>query len=262
MRNLLAGALAMTLLAPATWAWGPTGHQAIARLAALHLNPRAQQEIAKLLEENETLITVSTWADQVRPQRKETGPWHFIDIPIDAERGDWETYCPAQGCVIRKINELIAFLKSGQGDRTQRAEALKFLVHFVGDLHQPLHAGEKGDRGGNDVPVVFFDKAANLHWIWDSSIIDRLFEREPEWREKFTRQVDPEQRSAWVAGGVADWAWDSVRVSKDVVYGNLPAERPAVIRGDYQAKAEGPALLQLRKAGVRLAKVLNDIWPE
>lgn len=263
MRRILAAAAAIALLAPRAWAWGPTGHHEIARLAGLHLNARAQREVALLLENGETLISISTWADEVRGKRAESGPWHYINIPLDAEeRGDWTKYCPAEGCVVKKINELIASLKSTDGDKTARAEALKFLVHFMGDMHQPLHAGEKSDRGGNEVPVVYFGRAMNLHWIWDSAIVERLFDREPEWRMKFANRADPEERMKLSAGTTVDWAWESAAVSRDFAYGPLPAERPAVVRGEYQAKVEGAALLQMRRAGLRLAKVLNDIWPE
>jgi len=243
-------------------AWGPSGHQAISRIAQAHLNPHARAEMAKLLEHGESAVTVASWADSVRPSRRESGPWHYINIPIWVTDGDWKTYCPAEGCVVRRIGELIAYLKSGEGDRSQRAEALKFLVHFIGDLHQPLHCGDRKDRGGNDTPVVFFDRATNLHSIWDTAIVERLFEHEPQLKASLDMRVDPEERQRLEAGTVDEWAWQSQDIAATVAYRFLTEKVPAVIGADYQRHAEPVVWLQLRRGGVRLAHVLNEIWPE
>jgi hypothetical protein len=244
------------------WGWGATGHQTIARIAQVHLNNRAATEIAKLLEENESIVTVASWADTVRPQRKETSTWHYINIPVWVQKGDWSPYCPAEGCVVRKVKELIAFLKSGEGDRTARAEALKYLIHFMGDMHQPLHVGDRKDRGGNDTPVVYFDKATNLHSVWDTPVVERLFEREPQLKAAVNERMSLDQRRALEAGMIDDWAWESQAVAATVAYRYLTSPSPAVLGPDYQAQAEVAAWVQLRKGGVRLARVLNEIWPE
>jgi hypothetical protein len=254
--------MTMVLVAESAWGWGATGHRAIAQIAQVHLNNRAAGEIAKLLEENESIVTVASWADAVRPQRKESATWHYINIPVWVAKGDWSPYCPAEGCVVRKVKELIAFLKSGEGDRTARAEALKYLVHFMGDMHQPMHVGDRKDRGGNDTPVVFFDKPSNLHSIWDTPIVERLFEREPQLKATLDKRMELDQRRAWEAGTVDDWAWDGQAISAAVAYRYLTSPTPAVLGAEYQAQAELAAWGQLRKGGVRLARVLNEIWPE
>jgi len=254
--------LAAAAMAAPAWGWGPTGHQAIARAAWLHLNPKAQEEIRKLLEPGETLESISTWGDEVRPNRRESAPWHYVNVPVWAPRGDWTPYCPAEGCVVRRVHELAAALKSPEGDRTQRAEALKYLVHFLGDMHQPLHAADRKDRGGNDLPVVFFGRASNLHSIWDTPIVERLFEREPQLRAQLDERTPLEQRQEWQRGGIDDWLWETHRASREVAYANIPEMRPAVLGAEYQAEAEVIVWKQLRKAGVRLAKLLNETWPE
>lgn len=254
--------MALVMMAESAWGWGATGHRTIAQIAQVHLNRRAAAEIAKLLEENESIVTVASWADAVRPQRKESAPWHYVNIPIWAAKGDWGLYCPAEGCVVRKVKDLITYLKSGEGDRTERAEALKYLVHFMGDLHQPMHVGDRKDRGGNDTPVVFFDKAANLHSIWDTPVVERLFEREPELKATLDTRMDLDERRALEAGSVDDWVWEGQAISGTVAYRYLTAPAPPVLGAEYQAQAEMAAWGQLRKGGVRLARVLNEIWPE
>jgi len=243
-------------------AWGPTGHQVVSRIAMAHLNAKARSEVAKLLEEGESPVSISSWADAVRPARRETGPWHYINLPIWVTDGDWRAFCPAEGCIVRKVEELIAYLKSGEGDHTQRAEALKYLIHFMGDLHQPMHSGDRKDRGGNDTPVVFFDRATNLHAIWDTPIVERLFEREPQLKARLDEKIDLEQRKELEAGSVDAWVWESHDVAATVAYRYLTEQKPPVIGSEYQSQAEVAAWKQLRRGGVRLARVLNEIWPE
>jgi nuclease S1 len=259
-----AAALLMVLVMAAgpAWGWGAAGHRTVARIAQVHLNNRAIAEIAKLLEENESIVSVSSWADEVRPKRKESAPWHYINIPVWTPKGDWAPYCPAEGCIARKVKELITYLKSGEGDRTLRAEALKYLVHFMGDLHQPMHVGDRKDRGGNDTPVVFFDKATNLHSIWDTAIVERMFEREPQLKTSVDSRMEMDQRKDWERGSVDDWVWEGQALAGTVAYRYLTSPSPAVIGSEYQAQAEAAAWGQLRKGGVRLARVLNEIWPD
>ena len=120
-----------------------------------------------------SMAEVSTWADEVRGQRRETGPWHYINIPIDAPHTRSADFCSKEGCVVSKIDDLVEILHTSN-DRAERAEALKFLIHFVGDMHQPLHCGDRKDRGGNDTKVNYFGQAYNLHRLWDSDLLARM----------------------------------------------------------------------------------------
>jgi hypothetical protein len=244
-------------LSPSAFGWGREGHRLIAELAFKHINGKARAEIARLLAPGETMESVASWADEVRPQRKETSTWHYINLPVDAPRGEWKGFCPQSGCVIQAVDEMQARLRNRALPAAERAEALKFLIHFTGDLHQPMHAGDRGDRGGNDVPVVFDNRPSNLHSLWDTPLLERAA-RQPGWKERTVRHAGLFERRRLQKGTPADWAWEAHDISRDVVYPNLPDTRPAVI-GDAYVTAAAPAIeAQLRRAGLRLAKLLND----
>src|SRR5580658_10982115 len=145
--------LILLFWAPAAEAWGCKGHQTVALIAEKHLTTEAKQFVEKLLAENpidpklnrycggasrNLMADASTWADDVRGERK-NGPWHYIDVPRGAQRGPLEPYCGSNGCVTRAISEQLVILKDAQADGVKRAEALRYIIHFVGDLHQPLH---------------------------------------------------------------------------------------------------------------------------
>ncbi|MBN9663022.1 MAG: S1/P1 nuclease [Acidobacteria bacterium] len=247
----------MFLGAPSLFGWGRDGHRLIAQIASQQLNSKARAEVQKLLQ-GQSLESIASWADEVRAQRRETSTWHFIDLPLDIPRGDWKKYCPQTGCVLGQIPEMERRLKNTNLAQRDRAEALKFLVHLVSDMHQPLHVGEKHDRGGNDVKVVFAAKPSNLHSVWDSSILDLGEKRDAKLKDKLGRKPGYFERRRLAKGSVEDWAWQSRDVSRDVVYANLPSGQPAMLGDDYFNKALPSVELQLRRAGVRLARVLNE----
>lgn len=162
---------------------------------------------------------------------------------------------------MRKTNELIAYLKSSSGSRTERAEALKFLVHFVGDLHQPLHAGDNHDRGGNDLKVVLNGQPSNLHSAWDTALVVALESREPEFAKDPGRKLSWWTRCRMRRGDVLRWTWESHDRSRDVAYSEAPPERPAVLADTYLSAAMPTVRQQIQRGGIRLGKVLNGIWP-
>ncbi|MGJ5818687.1 S1/P1 nuclease [Paludibaculum fermentans] len=247
----------LLLSAPSLFGWGREGHRLIAEIATKQLNAKARAEVQKLLD-GQSLESIASWADEVRPQRRETSTWHFIDLPLDIPRGDWKKFCPETGCVVGRIPEMESRLRNQNLAQRDRAEALKFLVHLMSDMHQPLHVGEKHDRGGNDVKVVFFGKPSNLHSVWDSSILELALQKDANLKAALGRKPGYFERRRLAKGSLEDWAWQSRDVSRDVVYANLPASTPASLGDDYFKKSLPSAELQLRRAGVRLARVLNE----
>lgn len=257
LRSLLP--LLLVLLLPLDLqAWGREGHRLIAEIAERRLNQKARDAVAALLGPGETLQSVSAWADEVRSDRKETSTWHYINIPLTAPKGDYRTYCPAAGCVAGIIGEMESRLRNASLSRKERYEALKFLVHFVGDLHQPLHCGDRGDRGGNDVPVVFQNRPTNLHSVWDTPMLEELERRDPSLKARLGRGPGSWTTRRMRGGGPADWVWDAHAISRDVAYANLPAGRPAVLDETYLLKAKPAIETQIQRGGVRLALMLNN----
>ena len=247
----------LVALAGAAFGWGREGHAIIGAIAARHLTPEARAGVAELLGPGETLASVGSWADEIRGERRETGPWHYINLPVTEPRGDWRAYCPEAGCVARIIPEMMARLRNPALDRTAKTEALKFLIHFVGDLHQPLHTGDRGDRGGNDLPVGFQDRPGNLHAFWDTPILVWITERDPDWRARMERGVGYWTRRQMQKGELDDWVWEAHAVARDVVYAGLPEGNPAALGEEYARRAAPVAQRQLQRAGARLALLLN-----
>ncbi len=241
--------LLLLMIAPLTFGWGPVGHHTVARIAENNLNPKARAAVRELL--GVPMADVAVWADEIRSQRRETGPWHYINIPVDSPRATSATFCPKEGCVSAKITELVATLKTS-ANRDERVEALKFLIHFVGDMHQPLHSGDKHDRGGNDVKAVFFGEDWNLHSIWDSGLLKHIDTSEDHLLRSL--KLSRGKRNRMAQGTVEDWVWEAHDVARDVVYKNVTAQL-----GDEYLKASAPSVrLQLQRGGVRLAKLLNE----
>lgn len=288
-------------------AWGCKGHQTVALIAEKYLTPEALKLVDALLSENpidpklkrwcgdarDAMADASSWPDDVRNDRK-NGPWHYIDIPRGTQRGPIEGYCGAEGCVVRAIAEQTAILKDKKTDPMKRADAVRYIIHFVGDLHQPLHAITNADEGGNCVPVKYFRRrpqmrghsfTPNLHGLWDSAILERDMEgADPaEFAETlqaaFARDIE-----GWQKAGihVDDWAWESFDDAESTVYGglmpkiavepNVPVHsctddnnigerllHQHIVAGAVYQEAAAPVVEErIAQAGVRLALILNE----
>jgi hypothetical protein len=245
-------------------AWGYTGHRIIAEIAEQFLEPDTARKVRGLLaiENVTTLAEVSTWADQIRVQRPETAPWHYVNIPVQASAGEPSGYdatrdCPNNACIVAKIEQFERGLADRQASERQRLEALKYLVHFIGDVHQPLHASNNHDRGGNDVPVTFMGRQTNLHAVWDTGIIAQAVKGDERgYAIRLTRNITHAELREWSQGDTISWANESHDVATSAVYGQL--QHAGILPDSYEDQALQIVNDQVRRAGVRLAKVLND----
>jgi hypothetical protein len=261
--NFLVIFLALTVIPPKALAWGYEGHRIIAEIAEQFLEPQTAHQVRELLalENVTTLADVSTWADEIRLQRRETAPWHYVNIPITLPTGEPATYdasrdCPKDACVVSKIEQFERELKNRQLPERQRLEALKYIVHFVGDAHQPLHVSNNHDRGGNDDPVIFLGLPTNLHAVWDSAIIAPAVKgNERAYALQLVQNITQEQRQRWSEGGVISWVNEGHEIAARVIYGELPYT--GQLPDDYETKALPIVNEQLQRAGVRLAAILN-----
>jgi len=252
--------LATLLGARLLFGWGIEGHRLVVRIANGMLTPAARAEIAHTLAPGESLEALASWADDIRASRKETEPWHYIDIPIHTSGLDMKRDCPATGCVVSKIGEFRNEWRDPRVPPAQRREALLFLIHFVGDLHQPLHCADNHDKGGNEIRVEPFGQATNLHAVWDYGLLNRM-PPEDQLLAAILPMLTQQHVEQWSRGTVEDWAGESFRAAQNVVYGALPRAAPgeALRLGDaYQRTAEPVVRNQIAKAGVRLAAILNE----
>jgi len=241
-------------------AWGGEGHRLIVRLAESMLTPAARMAIAATLEPGESLPALASWADEVRPSRKETEPWHYVDIPLSSSGLDMKRDCPANNCIVGKIEEFRKSWRDPSMPLATRRESLLFLIHFVGDLHEPLHCEDNHDHGGNDVPVRFEGEETNLHSVWDRRLLEHM-PSEEQLLAEMARAFTPEQMEAWAQGAVEEWANESFRIAQRTVYGLLPpanADEIRLIDKRYEQMAAPVVELQLEKAAARLAGILNE----
>jgi hypothetical protein len=244
-------------------AWGYEAHRIIAEIAEQFLIPETAHQVRELLavENVTTLADVSTWADEIRLQRRETGPWHYVNIPITLPSGGPAVYdaardCPKDACVVAKIEEFERELKNRQLPERQRLEALKYIVHFVGDAHQPLHVSNNHDRGGNDDPVLFMGLPTNLHAVWDSAIVAPAIKgNERAYALQLVQHITEEQRQHWSEGTLISWVNEGHEIAARTIYDELP--HSGTLPDDYETKALPIVNEQLERAGVRLATVLN-----
>lgn len=255
--------LLCTLLvtAVALISWGVTGHRTIGRIAANHLSPQASAAIRELLG-NETLAEASTWADEVRnqPNYKHTAPWHYINLPLGLSEPDFEKAVKGmtQENVYGAVLQQEQVLSSTASSREQKIEALKFIVHFIGDLHQPMHVSREEDKGGNTIQVNYAGVGTNLHALWDSKLLDHLGLDDQQLAQKCD-QVSAAQVAAWQSDPLIKWIWESYEISSKL-YAEIDAMNSRSIDDSYYQAHIQIIQQRIEMAGVRLAGVLNRIF--
>jgi len=239
------------------FAWGAEGHEIVASLALRELTPAARGQVARLLGGEAMMIHDANWADEVRDQRRDTGVWHYVDIPLAAAGYDRRRDCPRGDCVVAQIEYDARLLTDRRANAQARAEALRFLIHFVADVHQPLHAADDGDRGGNDVHVGIGRERATLHKVWDVDVVQGLGFDTGDVAGGLARSITPAQRKAWMQGTPAAWADEAHAIARDQIYPAVAGRRSLRLPRDYADREAAVTRLQLAKAGLRLAWLLN-----
>jgi hypothetical protein len=246
--------------------WGQEGHRIIAAIAESRLSTGVAEEVRQLIGDG-GMASVANWADEIRPDRPETAFWHYVNIPRDQE-----DYIPARDCaaphagdcIIAAMERFQGVLENSRKGLQERAEALKFVIHLVGDLHQPLHC-LKEHEGGTMLDVLFYGerlnpfsgKSWNLHAVWDGALIYRAGLSEAEYIRVLNAWLDLQPLDEFQQGTVRDWALESQRVAISAIY-HLPPDRN--IQDDY-VRASLPVVGdRLARAGVRLAMLLNKIF--
>ena len=290
-RWLFIATAALLVVPPPAECWWEEGHQVIARIAVRHLTPAALLRVSQILDVEDTteavadaMATASIWADQVKGDTA-TGSWHYIDLTLQDGRGNISQRCENDDCVTARIRLFSEELKADDPDgdsRWSEQDALRFLVHFVGDLQQPLHASSDADQGGNCEPLhPAVAQARNLHALWDGPLVSALGADDTtlaaELETEIGRLTD-EQRSDFAAGDENDWAWESHRLAVVNIYKRLQipkegivfptscAEAPDEIKSldlqidqTYMDAMKPIVREQLMKGGLRLAKMLNAV---
>jgi hypothetical protein len=264
---LVASALAFPFT-PVAHGWGCKGHQTVALIAEKHLSPAAKQLAATLLAVDpgrknsgtpcgtaglDAFAAAATWADAVRIHGLDDG-FHYLDIPRGASREVISSVCGTpRSCVTKAIADQTAILEDKNADPKARAAAIRYIIHLVGDLHQPLHCTTNGDRGGNCVPVGYFnskphpdkqstddldDYRPNLHAVWDKQIVEKdMTAQSAASAQAYANLLDTAfaaEIAVWKTEGIhlEDWAWESHEHAEDISYGDLPKKVPVDAHAD------------------------------
>ncbi len=239
----------------ANYDWGKTGHRATGQIAEKYLTKKAKRGITKILN-GESLALVSTYADDIKSDKKYRGysPWHYVNFSFDNKYGE-ET--PSEfGDLVQGIHKCIEILKDEKSSDDEKKFHLKMLVHFIGDLHQPLHVGRGEDKGGNDIQVQWFNDGSNLHRVWDSDMLDYYGMSYTEL--SINSALLPKNQIETINNGsVLDWVHESQGLAKKVYASANVGEK---LGYKYMYNYFPMVRAQLQKGGIRLAKVLNDIF--
>lgn len=255
MKKILFGFSLVFLSVQSLFAWGPTGHRVTGEIASRYLSEKAAAVIDDLLD-GDSLALISTFGDDIKSdeQYQKYSPWHYVNIPFG------ETYEKAkknpEGDVITGIAHAIGVLKNENSTKEEKAFWLKMLVHFIGDMHQPLHVGIGDDKGGNDFQVRWFNQGTNLHRVWDTQIINSFGMSYTELANNAKRLTE-EEIKAYQAGTYMDWMYDSRELMEDVYENTKIGEK---LGYEYMYKYTDTVRLQLQKGGLRLAALLNEIF--
>ena len=231
--------------------WGRLGHQVIGEIATQNLSSNAISEINKILD-GQSLALVSTWADEMRsnPEFRKYDSWHYVNMPLDKDYN--EISKNPKGDIIQAINKCIEVLKEEKSSKDMKSFYLKYLVHLIGDIHQPLHTGRFEDRGGNDIKLNFLGNDTNLHSVWDTRIIEYFT---VDYKSLANELIN--NKKTQVSLNPVDWSYESHQEAKKIYSKIINVEN---ISRDYIAKNFPLIKSQLHKAGLTLAEVLNNIF--
>ena len=238
--------------------WGATGHRVIAEIAAGYASVEARLAVDEILGP-ETLAEASTWPDFMRADPAEfwqetANPWHYVTVPPGRTYED--VGAPEQGDAVSALADFSQTLRDPEASVDEKALALRFIVHIIADLHQPLHVGNGEDRGGNDFEITWFGERSNLHRAWDSHLIESKELSYTEMTDWLGAKIGAAEFRAWSTPDPMVWVAESADIRERI----YPDDRD--LRWDYGYKWTDTLYTRLQQAGVRTAAYLNDLFDD
>jgi hypothetical protein len=243
--------------------WGYTGHRTIGQIAQNHLNSKAKEAVKNLLGDT-SIADACTWADDARkePEFAETANWHFLNLPLGLSFEDFKKYVDtlSQENVYSALNKAKVALTNPDASKMQKVHALKFIMHFVGDLHQPMHVSRAEDKGGNTIQLNYDDKGTNLHSLWDTKMLEKQGLTYDQLATKYDN-IAADDIKQWQSDPIVTWLWESYQITTQL-YAEIDLMNKRVIDDEYYQKHLPIVEKRIQQAAVRLAGVLNEIYPE
>lgn len=241
------------------WAWGTTGHRVVAEIAEKNLSRKAKREIKKIIG-NQKLAYWANWPDFIKSDTswKFADSWHYVNIPGNLSYDAFLTELDhsSEDNLYKRTLILIEELNKKELPLEKKQQYLYFLIHIIGDAHQPLHVGRAEDLGGNKVTVEWFGSKTNLHTVWDSKLVDFEKYSYTEYADVLNRLSKKEIKEVQ-DGSLENWIYDSYTVSNKI-YSEVTKDENLKYRYQYLNKERVEQ--QLQKGGLRLSKVLNEIF--
>lgn len=257
---MLTWLVAVAALPSPAFAWGSDGHRIVCAIAWDAMRPSTRNRIELLLDlkGKEAFADACNWADEYRSHHPETAPWHFVNVPVGKRRVDVDRDCaePAS-CIVVQIGRHLTTLKR-DATKEERAIALKFVAHFVGDVHQPLHASYAEDRGGNRIRGTFMGRKMDMHGIWDSGLIQADGRSWVAIADELRRRVTVTERRAWAKAAPLAWANESLDANHRRAMRYNARSEGFDWGKDYVADNQRVVMDRLSRAGVRLGSLLNQ----
>jgi nuclease S1 len=253
----IAGFVFMSHYRAVAYAWGDKGHRIVAILADQQLTEQAREEVRKLLPDGTTLADAAVWPDREGRRITEFDRLHHVSIPDDAAGYDQERDCKAGNCMVEALNWFISVITDVKVPNNVRLIALRYVAHLVGDMHQPLHAGRREDRGGTEITVSYRAQTTNLHLFWDFNVVEIEEDTSEELAKKLDESITPKQRSEWQSGDPKTWTDESFRLSRSNAY---TLGESMELSEEYVSTALTIVRRRLAQAGMRLGWLLNSIF--
>jgi S1/P1 Nuclease len=258
-----AAATAFALMPAPALAWGKTGHRVVAAIADAQLSGLARAHVKQILGQAESLDEAANWPDEMRSHpspfwQKTSTPWHYVTL-----NGIVYDEAPPEGDALGALNKYSATLRDPAASLADKQLALRFVVHIIGDLHQPLHVGKCCDRGGNDIKVKWFGRDLNLHSVWDSALVDEQQLSFTEMTAKLQRHTSSADVIAWWDINPRDWMSESAQI-RETIYPRPSTDPKKVPELSYSYVYQNTPIVEqrLKQAGVRLAAYLNALYAE
>lgn len=235
--------------------WSKTGHRVVGEVAEQHLTKKAKRAISELLE-GESLAAVANFGDEIKSDRayRKFSAWHYVNIPFGKTYAEIEKN--EYGDLVQGVNTCLEIIKDKNSSKEDKAFYLKFLVHLIGDLHQPMHVGREEDKGGNDIQLQWFGSGTNLHRVWDSNLINENGMSFTELASEYPK-MSKQQIKFLQDGSLLDWVEESHLLAEKLYASVEPGEK---LSYRYSYDWWDTAANQLQKGGVRLAAVLNEAF--